>query len=95
MAYTTADAQFLRDKDNKLILKEFAVYYPDFSESYLSVATFAPPYEKQCSPQTREKTQLLCHTQHSRVRMERWRVWLSSHNQYFVVYDPTIQHSLC
>ena len=50
MAYTTADAQFLRDKDNKLILKEFAVYYPDFSESYLSVATFAPPYEKQCLP---------------------------------------------
>lgn len=52
MAYTTADAQFLRDKDDKLIVKEFAVYYPDFSEETIRVATFAPPYEKECLPKS-------------------------------------------
>lgn len=50
MAYTTADAQFLRDKDNKLIVKEFSVFLPDFKEDIFKVATFGPPYGKQYLP---------------------------------------------
>lgn len=50
MEYTTGDGQFLRDKNNKLVLKEFAVFYPDFHESGVRVATFAPPYEKEWLP---------------------------------------------
>jgi len=55
MAYTTGDAQFLRDKENKLIVKEFAVYYSDFPEELIRVATFAPPYEKECLPKNIRK----------------------------------------
>jgi len=48
---TTCDAQFLRDKNGKLI-KEFAVYCPGFRQDTCSVVTFAPPYEKECLPKS-------------------------------------------
>jgi len=50
MAFTTADAQFLRNKNGKLIIKEFSIYFPGFRQDSCAVVTFAPPYEKEQLP---------------------------------------------
>ena len=47
---TTCDAQFVHDENNKLIIKEFAVYLPGFGIDGYRVVTFAPPYEKEHLP---------------------------------------------